>query len=70
MKVYLQWTITLFHYSVSRISAELDCVMKERDSLAAQLKQDSETFNERLQSATANCKYTIFIYRISPVKGT
>ncbi|XP_062572838.1 coiled-coil alpha-helical rod protein 1-like [Saccostrea cucullata] len=37
------------------VSSELERVMHERDRLAAQLKQDAETWSERLQAATAKC---------------
>ncbi|XP_061176842.1 coiled-coil alpha-helical rod protein 1-like [Saccostrea echinata] len=41
--------------SVTYVSSELERVMHERDRLAAQLKQDAETWSERLQAATAKC---------------
>lgn len=41
--------------SVSYISSELEHVTKERDKLAAQLKQDAESWSERLEAATVKC---------------
>ncbi|XP_048765311.2 coiled-coil alpha-helical rod protein 1-like [Ostrea edulis] len=41
--------------SVSYVSLELEQVMRERDGLAAQLKQDAENWSERLQAATVKC---------------
>ncbi|KAK3098404.1 hypothetical protein FSP39_019193 [Pinctada imbricata] len=42
--------------SSTYLTEELDRVTSERDRLATQLKQDSETWNERLQAATISCQ--------------
>ncbi|XP_033739487.1 coiled-coil alpha-helical rod protein 1-like [Pecten maximus] len=39
--------------SANHLQEELDRVIRERDALAVQLRQDSETWDERLQTATA-----------------
>lgn len=49
------------------MSSELEHVTKERDKLAAQLKQDAESWSERLEAATVKCKilvpfsYTLYL---------
>ncbi|XP_060081141.1 coiled-coil alpha-helical rod protein 1-like [Ylistrum balloti] len=44
---------TIISDSVTHIQEELDRVTKERDTLAVQLRQDSQTWDERVQAATA-----------------